>query len=273
LLYVGVPLAGLLLTSFFIFMGFPYRELGQRLSHEVEQSMGVQVSFADFGPHLGLLGPGLSADGVDAVLADGQALHIDRLVIRPGWSLQWLRMRPAIYIDLESPLGAIKGNAILGSTRGWDGELREVQISKIPFATASTGLEIEGTVDADVDVLVGESGVDGSVSFEIREGFVAHEHLPVGIPYKTMRGELQLGGEQLVVVDSLEIDSPVVSGQITGNIGRAEQSADSPLELQGELLVRDQNTRGIFQRMGVRFDAEGKASVEISGKLSQPRFL
>ncbi|MBW2272652.1 MAG: type II secretion system protein GspN [Deltaproteobacteria bacterium] len=273
MLYVGVPLAGLLLTSFFIFMGFPYHELGERLSHELEQSTGVQITFVDFGPHLGLLGPGLSAAGVDARLSDGQELHIDRLVLRAGWSLQWLRMRPVIHIDLESPLGAIQGNAILGSARGWDGTLREVQIAKIPFATASTGLEIEGTVDADVDLLVGESGADGTLRFEIREGFVAHEQLPVGIPYKTMRGELQLGGEQLAVVESFEIDSPVVSGKITGNIGRAEQTGESPLELKGELVVRDQATRGLFQRMGIRFDAEGKASVEIGGKLSQPRFL
>ena len=274
LLYAGVPVAAVLLTGFFIFLGFPYRELGERLSHELERSTGVRIAFSDFGPHLGLLGPGFVAEGIDAVLEDGEQLRIDRVVVRPGWSLQWLRLRPAIHIDLTSPLGAARGNAIVGSARGWDGELREVQIAKIPLlSTMASGLELEGTVTADIDVLVDESGADGSLRFEIHDGFVAHQHLPLGIPYEAMRGKVQLGGEKLAVVESFEIDSPVVSGQLAGSIGRAEQRPDSPLELQGELLVRDQNTRGIFKNMGIRFDAEGRASVEIGGKLSQPRFL
>jgi type II secretion system protein N len=273
LLYVGVPLAGLLLTSFFIFLGFPYQQLADRLSHEVEESTGVRLAFSGLGPHLGLLGPGFAADGVDAVLADGQNLRIDRLVVRPGWSLQWLRLRPAIHIDLESPVGAIKGNAILGSVQGWDGELRDVQIAKIPLPKAPAGLEIEGTVNADIDLLIYESGPDGSLSFEISDGFLAHRELPVGIPYKAMRGELQLGGDQFAVVDSFEIDSPVVSGQMAGSIGHAPSSADGPLALEGKLLVRDQNTRGIFRNMGVRFDTEGNANIKIGGKLSQPKVL
>jgi hypothetical protein len=68
-------------------------------------------------------------------------------------------------------------------------------------------------------------------------------------------------------VESARLDGPMVAGSATGRIGLA---ADPTLDLQLDLQVPDPNLRGMIAPLGVRLDAEGRASVRLLGTLGQP---
>ena len=44
LLLVGVPLAGVFLVSLFIYLGFPYDKLGDRIKAETQRASAVRIS-------------------------------------------------------------------------------------------------------------------------------------------------------------------------------------------------------------------------------------
>ncbi len=67
----GIPLLGLLLVVFFIYLGFPYAKLGDRITAELQRSHGVRVDFESLSPRLQLAGPGIQASGVRATLSIG----------------------------------------------------------------------------------------------------------------------------------------------------------------------------------------------------------
>ena len=55
----------MILTLFFIFLGFPYDQLAQRVSQLVEESGTMTLRIGELSPHLGLAGPGFKAtDGL-----------------------------------------------------------------------------------------------------------------------------------------------------------------------------------------------------------------
>ena len=55
------PVGAIVLTSLFIFLGFPYELLSGRLAGAIESASGVRVHIGDLSPRLGLAGPGLVA--------------------------------------------------------------------------------------------------------------------------------------------------------------------------------------------------------------------
>ena len=77
LLALGIPLAGTLLTGLFIFLGFPYDLLADRLAAQVERALGVRIEIQEVGPKLHLAGPGLEARGVRATWSGGRQLRLD----------------------------------------------------------------------------------------------------------------------------------------------------------------------------------------------------
>jgi uncharacterized protein YhdP len=104
-LIVGLPVAAIVLVGVFVFLGFPYGALGDRISTEIQIATGARIDFQDIGPSFQLAGPGLEATGIRATLVDGQAYQIERAMLRPAWSLAWFRGMPALYVEIESELG------------------------------------------------------------------------------------------------------------------------------------------------------------------------
>ena len=226
LLTIGVPVAGVLLVTLFLIQGFRYDLLGERIAAAIEQSQGIRVSIGDLGPAFQLAGPALEGTNIRATLSEGLSLEIDRALVRPAWSLSWFSGNPAVHLELDSALGQASGTASWGSSPSWDGSLSNIDLQSELFAQLFPAGKLAGTLDADIDVLRNESGPEGHVDFQVREGSITSPKLPLALPFQLVDGELTLGGDDQLRIDSLEFDGPVVSGSGSGSIAKGAPFPD-----------------------------------------------
>ncbi len=267
---LGTSLACVLLTLFFLFLGFPYDRLGERLAAELGRSNGTQLSFQELGPYVSLAGPGFEATGARIATADGMRLQLDRARLRPAWSLAWLRLVPAIHLDLDGPPGHIIGVVTLGQEPGFAGQLEAIDLAQLPKNWVPSGTVLAGTLDAVVDLQAGSAGPQGSISLNAREGSLgAPDLLPMAIPFDELSADLRLGDGAFLEVESLETQSALLSAQVSGTIATASSFADAPLNLQVKLQT-DPAFRKTLQGLGIRASRDGKATLRIRGTPTAP---
>lgn len=261
-------LAGLGLVLFFLERGFPYARFADLLESRVGLALDARVEVAEVGPWPTLAGPGLVARGVRARFTDGRRLELERAALRPAWSLAWLLGRPAFHVELEGPSGAVEGTWI--SRRGWDGELRGVDLSLLPLGAWWPGGPPQGRVDARIDLRLTEDGPEGGVRFEAHGGVLPMATLPVPLRYDSLRGELVLGGSSLVEVVEFFIESPLFSGRGRGEVGQAAVFSEAPLRLDFEVEKSAAAMHPALRAAGVRLARNGAARVQITGTPSAP---
>ena len=269
LLVFGLPIAGVLLVAFFIYLGFPYHKLGDRIATEIQRSSGVRIDFEDIGASLQLVAPGIEATGVRATLSDGSSYRIERAMLRPAWSLAWFRGTPAVYAEVESELGGAAGTLLLGEAGGWSGELSQVAVGRIPIPPLEAVGNIDGRLDATIDLVLAEAGPEGSIEFAATEGSVGLAKFPMDIPFETLSGELSFGGEAFISIERLELDGPMLTASLTGKVLQAASFAQAPMRLEAELTA-EPNLRPAISSAGVRVDREGKSKVRITGTVESP---
>jgi len=265
----GIPLAGFVFFTLFLYLGFPFDRLGDRIADEVRDAYGIQLEFRDLNPRLYLAGPGIEANAVHAVLADGAAYDFDRVGLRPAWSLAWFRGDPAIHLDVTSAIGDATGTLVLGETSAWDGRFESVAVGRLPLANLTKLANIGGLVDAQVDIEVGEAGPEGEASFSATNGSLGIAEFPVDIPFETLEGELDFGDENFVSIRRFVFDGPMISGALSGNIVRAARFDVAPLRLEADLDVKA-DMRESVKSAGIRIGRDGSAKLRISGTVSQP---
>jgi hypothetical protein len=127
------PVGVLLLTLFFIYLGFPYDLLVARYARPLESATAMRVRIGAVEPHVSLLGPGIEVLDVQASRPGERLISVDRVFVRPAWSFSWLTGSPALYLDLASGIGAGSGTITLGSSGAWEGEVSDVQIEALPL--------------------------------------------------------------------------------------------------------------------------------------------
>ncbi len=76
----------------------------------------------------------------------------------------------AVHAEIESEAGNAVGTLILGDAGGWSGDLEQVDVGKLPLDQFEHMGTLDGLLDASVDILVGERGPEGSMTFEARDG-------------------------------------------------------------------------------------------------------
>jgi type II secretion system protein N len=272
LVRAAYPIWGAVLTAFFIFLGFPYDQLAHRLSSQAEASMKMRVSIGEVSPHLGIAGPGLAVREVLAAPEGGRTIVLQELVVRPAWSLAWFRGDPAIHLDVTSEIGNGSGTIILGDRGGWDGSLDSVRVDYLPLDMLQA-FEIDGLLDADVDLHGAPEeeggGLLGTVDFELRDGSIGTEGLPVALPFDRLHGQLRFGDESYLTVSGVQIEGPLLHGTIEGRVGRG-QPGRQPLSLAVSYTVRDEELARLFAGIGGRPDENGQSKLSISGTLSNP---
>lgn len=265
----GIPLLGLLLVALFIFLGFPYTKLGDRIADELQRRHGIRVEFASVNPQLHLAGPGIQARGVRTTLPGGEALRLERVALRPAWSAAWLRGDQAVFTEIESELGNLTGTVVLGGSHGFSGNLEQVAVGRLPFEAAAALGSLDGMLDATVDILVGEQGPEGRASFAAVDGSLDFTGFPTAIPFETLTGELDFGGESLITVNRLDLSGPMVDANLTGNILQGASFPEAPLRLEAEIEAKA-GLKSAMSGAGLRVDRNGKAKVRITGTVSQP---
>jgi type II secretion system protein N len=264
-----IPLAGLLLVVLFIYLGFPYAALGDRLASELQRRYGVRVDFETVGPKLHLAGPGIEASGVRATLADGRTIRIDRAALRPAWSTAWLRGDRAVYTELESDLGNVAGTLVLGESDGFFGDLEGIAVGRLPLPTFDPLGKLDGSLNASVDVLIGDAGPLGGATFDASDGAVDFAGFPMAIPFENLSGELRFGGETLIAVDRFELRGPMLDAAVTGNVLQARIFRQAPLRLEAEIVTKA-DLATAMRRAGLRIDRSGKAKLRVTGTVAQP---
>jgi hypothetical protein len=241
----GIAIAAVVLTLFFMVLGFPYDRLAQRIAGQIERQTGTRVALGPVSLGLVHWAPGLEAESVRIVRPDGSRIDLDHLGVRPAFSLAWLRGTPAWATDVESAQGAASGVLTLGDAPGFDGGLY------------------------DVDLVLGEEGPTGSVVFEARDGILAHPELPLPMPFEKIDGEIDLGGEDWARIRSFAFESPLASGRVRGTIGRAPRFALAPLRLQVELTVSGA-VQGSLNAQGVEIGKHGEIRADVTGTPMRP---
>ena len=267
---LGTTLACILLTLLFLFMGFPYDRLGERLAAELSRGNGTQLSFQELGPYVSLAGPGFEATGARIATADGIRLQLDRARLRPAWSLAWLRLTPAIHLDLEGPPGRIIGVVTLGQAPGFAGRLEAIDLAQLPKNLVAPGAVLDGTLDAVVDLQAGSPGPQGNISLNAHEGSLGvPDLLPMAIPFDELSASLRLGDGAFLEVESLETQSALFSAQVSGTVATAVSFANAPLNLQVKLQT-DPAFRTTLQGLGIRVSRDGNATLRIRGTPTAP---
>lgn len=260
------------LTLLFLFLGFPFNSVGERLVGTLASATGAQISFADLSPYLSIAGPGFEASDVRIVGSDGTRFDFDRMRVRPAWSMAWLRLAPALHIDIDGPLGRVVGTAVVdAATPAFDGELEGVDLARLPVAALWPDLTLSGSLDADIELAQteGAPAPEGKVVFEARDGDIGASGLPMGLPYETLTGELDLGGESLVRIVTLKAVGPLLNADATGEIGMDEYFVRAPLDVEIQIQA-EPSMAPAMRSMGLLVDANGAATVHIAGSPSAP---
>jgi type II secretion system protein N len=272
LLTVGIPVAFMWLTFAFIILGFPYDALVENFASRLENSYGVKLYVGEVDLQVGLLGPGFRLEDVSTRLPDGASYDLDHLYVRPAWSLSWLRGDPAVFLDVQTSIGGARGTAILGSMKGWDGDLREVDMSLVPYLNdPDAGLEMSGTLNATTDLVIGADGLVGEAEFTATDGVALHSSLPMGVPFKLLEGEIVFGGDTRLSVESLALESDFLNAKISGTVGDAPLWSQSELALELEISEIDPNLRPILSGVLPRVAEDGSASASIQGTIGSPQ--
>jgi type II secretion system protein N len=281
LVAAAYPLAGIVLTLFFIFLGFPYDLLAARISSAVEESTSLNLRIGRVSPHLGLRGLGLAIRDVRTGRQEGPQITIQKLVLRPAWSSSWFSGIPALHISAESEIGNGDGTLFMGEAVGWQGRLEGVQLAPLLQDTLQEGFELSGALDADIDLHANateqategtaegredaeRSGLVGHVRFDLRDGSFSGPGLPISVPFERLTGDLHFGDGSFVRVEGARLEGPVLAATVAGNIGAASRRGAQPLDLRLSYELRDKSLARTF--------GSTRGEGVISGTLQKPVF-
>lgn len=269
--WIGTTVFCVVLTLLFLIWGFPYELVSQRLLGALRGATGAEVRVATLGPYLSWAGPGIEATEVRITGSDGTRFDFERLRARPAWSLAWLRLDPAVFLDAQGELGQVSGVAVLdGEQPAFDGKIQGMNLARLPVDALWPQITLSGTLDADIDVTSGEPAPVGSVHFEARDGGLGATGLPMGLPFETITGELALGGESLVQIVSFHAESPMFTAEASGQIGKADYFVQAPLDLRIQVQAQPRFVPAL-QRLGLQVSPGGAATVRITGTPSEPQ--
>ena len=264
---VGLALAALALFAGFVVHGFPYDLLARRISASVARATAWELQLGELGPHLSPLGPGVEAKAVRLTGPGGSVLRIDRLRIRPAWSLDWLRLRPAFRIAAEVAGGSVDGTLAAGPA--FVGRVGALELEQLPVAALWPGAVLGGRLDASLDVQAAQDGPAGTVALSARQGSATLPDLPLPLAFESLEARLALGADALVQVEELTLSGPGISARVTGSLGRAASFAAAPLDLRIELEV-EPALRAPLQGVGVRLRPDGRGSLHVTGTAARP---
>ena len=162
-------------------------------------------------------------------------------------------------------MGTLEWN---GST-AWNGTVWGVAISDPALADFVPVLRLDGTLDATVDVRIGEPENEGLIYFEVRDGSLALTPTMVSLPFDLFSGELELGGDGSLILESANLEGSTVSGTASGKIARAEIFEQAPVSLEFNLDIKPAYSKQL-RDAGIRVNRNGPTKIRVSGTVAKP---
>jgi hypothetical protein len=225
--------------------------------------------FGNVGPALQLAGLALEGTQLRVAFPNRSPQQIDRALIRPAWSLSWLAGEPAFHVELESPSGSADGTLRWNDVVSWVGTIRDARPELPPIADWIPIGGFEGALAATLDVSMGETGLEGLVEFEIRDGSTSMPGFSAPLPFENLTATVSLGGDAYVKLTSLSFEGPLASGSGSGKIGRAEPLEKAPIGFEFQVDIKPELVRSV--RGGAKIKKDGTALVKISGTVTEPK--
>ncbi len=267
---VALPLASLVLVGIFLLALFPYQRFHDPVVARLSQLTGASVTLEKLGGGISIGGPSLTATGLLFRWPDRRELLLERTRVRPAWSLSWLRGEPALHLETTGPAGSIDGSLWPSSGPSFAGQLRGVQLSRLPLDHLADPFPLLGSLDARVDLRSGPAGPTGEIRFEAREGSIALPTLPFDVPYQEAHGDIERSESGAFVVRQLEVTGPMISASAEGSVAANRRPELGALDLEVDLAVVDPGLQRMVQSYGIRLDADGTAHLQVSGTVSRP---
>jgi len=268
-LYVGVPVAGALLVFLFVAIGFPYDALGDRIAAGLSQASGNEIRFIGVHPRITVGGPGLKIDLAAVTTPRRVSVEFEPLSLRPAWSFSWLRGEPLLHIRTDGRRGSIEGYLRVASEPGFQGRVENVDLALLPLSIRS-GLQLTGRVSGEADLRIAAPMAVGHVDLQATSGSLVHNALPLPLGFDELKVKLSLGGEQLVAIETLTMQGPLVSANVTGGVAMHDDPGNAPLDLVLNLTIDDADLTFLLSTLGIRPNAQGAVQIGIGGTLAAP---
>jgi type II secretion system protein N len=270
-LMFAMPVGGIILTSFFFLLGFPYDLLADRIAVQVESALGVRLQIGDANLRLGLLGPGFEFTDVRIGTATGDQFDLDRALVRPAWSLSWFSGDPEIVIDADSPIGNMRGSLRAGDAPRWRGEILDLEVGALPYLDDPELITLKGVINLDGDLTIHPDEVIGEVKFDMANGILGHPMLPAVIAFETLTGDIELGGENTVAFREFSLSGDGTALEISGTVGIQQLPKARALDLDVKVEKLEPGLKMILQAMGTRFSTDGPTQIHIGGTIGNPQ--
>lgn len=266
LLWVGVPLAGLVLVGLFLHLSFPYDRLRARLETEAGRALGARVRIAELAPRLSTRGPSLEARGVRVEHGGRDWLRADVLALRPALDAAWLRADPAFRAWLTGPLGAAEGTFTLGGRVR--ARLRDVSLDAWPAGALWPGASLSGRLSGEVTVTPGDEAVHLEVDATTREGSFQSPETGIAVPLEALEADLRLAAGNLVEIETLALRGPMLRVRVRGRLGPGPSLEAAPLRVSLE-VEGDPSVLRALANAGVPVQP-GRGPLQVAGTLRRP---
>lgn len=269
---LGIPFAAVLLTSFFILIGFPYHHITNRAAASAAASLGVEIEAEDSGFTIGLDGPGFRFSDIEVVTPTGDTYPLDTLRFGPAWSLSWFMLEPVVFFEVASTLGHAEGKVGTGDSPSLQATVRDAMLTDLRFLEETLPIKITGTMSADAAIESKGDAYSGPITFDLKDGELGNGELPVEIAYDTIHGEAILGGEQFLNVAAFDLLGPMFNVSISGNIGNGATNEERPIDMNVVFTEILSPLRPTIEGLGAKLAADGTARIHIGGTLAAPVF-
>ena len=269
LLWTATPILAVVLTLTFVFLGFPYSKLIPA-ANSLSGANGVRIG--DIQPRLTVSGPGFSVHSVSFSDGPMASVELDRLKIRPAWATSWLSGEPAFVIEIMSPLGEANGVLTWSQTRHVRGQLTIPDLAALPFPPdASIALAGSMQAEFDLDILnLASNGPNGKVRFEALAGSATHSNIPMPLEFEKFSGQIKVGSESGLTLETIEIDGPTFSAEVDGFVNLPEANRPATMDLGFDLHVKNPALRMLLSGFGLGFDGAGRTTFNLGGTVQNP---
>ncbi len=262
----------LLLILIFIALLFPWDAVARRLEFEIGRASGSGVSISELAPAFTARGPVLRARDVIIQHPAVESVRITSLEVAPRPSRSWFSGHPALRIWADTELGLADGVLELGDAPAYVGSVSGVELSRLPLRLEATGIKLSGQLAAIANVALNPNGtLQGRVDFESPSLVIQTNQLPIAIPFTRAKGTLEILENGATQIESVQLEGPIVKGELSGEIGLVHHSQSPPVDLQADFQILDRTLQQMAPSAGFPIDENGKASVQIRGTLDEPQ--
>ncbi len=264
----GPWLGALLLVLGFSALAFPWQRLAPAAFEALAARTGVRVAAQQLSTTFGWRGPLLRARGVVVTLPDGREIALDEARARPALSLDWLRGRPVAYVEVDAPFGRWRG--ALGTHR-IAGKLDQGNLAALPFGAMQTPWSGLTSLDLGLARSANDTWA-GDIEVASENGGLTPPGLAIGVPYDHFEGRLALAEGGGARVESFEFEGPMFAASGQGALGQLQPDpALAQLDLEVELVLRDQSLRPLLVEAGLVLGPGGKTRLRVRGPPGSPQ--